>query len=86
MTTLAFISLGAPAMLAGIAAVALPIAAHLMSRRTRQRLIFPTIRLLAESKATQSSLYRIRRWVLLILRCLAVVLVAMAFAMPSCTP
>jgi len=86
MTTLAAISLAAPAMLAGIAAVALPIAAHLMSRRTRQRLVFPTIRLLAESKATQSSLYRIRRWVLLILRCLAVAMVAMAFAMPSCTP
>ena len=86
MTTLAFISLAAPLMLLGIAAVALPIAAHLMNRRTRQRLVFPTIRLLTESRATQSSLYRIRRWILLILRCLALILIALAFAMPSCSP
>jgi len=86
MLTFAFISLGAPLMLLGIAAIALPIAAHLMSRRTRQHIIFPTIRLLMESRATQSNLYRVRRWILLLLRCLALIMIAMAFAMPSCTP
>lgn len=86
MPTLAFISLAAPLMLLGIAAIALPIAAHLMNRRSRQRIIFPTIRLLTESRATQSSLYRIRRWILLLLRCLALILIALAFTMPSCSP
>lgn len=86
MQTFAFISLGAPLMLLGIAAIALPIAAHLMSRRTRQRIVFPTIRLLMESRATQSNLFRIRRWILLLLRCLALIMIALAFTMPSCTP
>jgi hypothetical protein len=86
MATLAVSPFAAPIMLLGIVAVALPILAHLMNRRTRQRLVFPTIRLLTQSRATQSSLYRIRRWVLLALRCLAVVMVALAFAMPSCAP
>ncbi len=86
MPTFAFISLGAPLMLLGIGAIALPIAAHLMSRRTRRRIVFPTIRLLMESRAAQSSLYRVRRWILLLLRCLALIMVATAFAMPSCSP
>ncbi len=72
-------------MLLGVAAVAAPIIAHLMNRRTRQRVVFPTIRLLLESTSTQSRFYQIRRWVLLALRCLAVLFLAAAFAQPGCS-
>ncbi|MEX2671337.1 MAG: BatA and WFA domain-containing protein [Phycisphaeraceae bacterium] len=81
-TTLAAISLTAPLMLLATAAVALPIAAHLLNRRTRQRVVFPTVALLAEAAAGQSRLFRMRRLILLALRCLAIVLIAYAFARP----
>ncbi len=82
---LAAISFLTPAMLAGMGLVALPIAAHLLNRRVRRRLLFPTIRLLSESSASTSRLYRLRRWLILILRCLAVCLIAWAFARPVWT-
>jgi hypothetical protein len=71
-----------PLMLAGIAAVSLPIAAHLLSRRTRQRITFPTIELLKQAAAGQSRLFRLRRPLLLALRCLVLTLIALAFARP----
>jgi len=79
LAALGFIS---PWMLAGAALAALPVAAHLLSRRTRRRVVFPTIRLLADSAASTSSLYRLRRWIVLILRCLVVILIAWAFSRP----
>lgn len=72
-------------MLLGIAGIAAPIIAHLMSRRTRHRVTFPTIRFLIESSATQSKIYRVRRWMLLMLRCLAVLFLVAAFAQPGCS-
>lgn len=76
------ISLTAPLMLGGLALVALPIAAHLLHRRAKRRVVFPSIMLLAASSASQSSLFKLRRWLLLALRCLAVALIALAFAQP----
>ncbi len=80
---LAAISFAAPAMLAGMGLVALPITAHLLTRRTRRRIVFPTVRLLTESSQSTSWLYRMRRLLFLLLRCLAVCLVALAFARPQ---
>lgn len=82
MTLLGAISLLTPAMLAGIALIGLPILAHLMFRRARRKITFPTIRLLAEATATQSNLFQMRKWIVLALRCLAVMLIAYAFARP----
>jgi hypothetical protein len=82
MTTLSAISLTTPAMVMGMILIALPIAAHLMNRRTRRRVVFPSIQLLASVSASQSSLFRLRRWWLLLLRCLAVMAVVLAFAQP----
>lgn len=82
MTTLAAISLLAPAMLAGAALAALPIVAHLLHRNARRPVVFPSIKLLRASSASQSSLFRLRRRALLLLRCLAVALLALAFAEP----
>lgn len=82
MSMLGIISFVSPAMLGGMVLAALPVVAHLLSRRTRRKLVFPTIRLLRESAASTARLYRIRRWVVLLLRCLAVLLIAWAFARP----
>ena len=82
MYPLAAISFIAPAMLFGTALAALPIAAHLLSRRTRRRIVFPTIQLLSESSASTSRIYRLRRLLVLLLRCLAVFLIVLAFAQP----
>ena len=82
MITLAAISLTSPAMLLGTAAIAGPIIAHLMNRRTRRKIVFPTIALLQEASASQSSIFRLRRLILLALRCVAIVFIAWAFARP----
>lgn len=82
MNTIASITFTTPLMLLGMAGAALPIAAHLLHRRTRRRIVFPTIRLLRESSASQSRLFRFRRWLLLVMRCLAIALIAWAFAQP----
>lgn len=80
--TLAALALIAPWMLLGALLVSLPVAAHLLNRKARRKLVFPNIELLKASSASQSSLFRMRRWVLLVLRVLAVLLIVAAFARP----
>lgn len=83
MNTLAAISLTTPVMLFGAALITLPIVAHLLNRKARQRVVFPSVALLAAVSANQSSLFKLRRWLLLLLRCAAVVLAVLAFARPT---
>ncbi len=82
ITTLAAIGLLLPAMLGGVLLVSLPIAAHLLNRKAQRKLVFPSLVLLSESSASQSQLFKLRRWLLLLLRCMAVLLVVLAFAQP----
>lgn len=82
MHTLAAPALTTPAMLFGAALVVLPIAAHLLNRKARQRVVFPSVALLSSVSASQSSFFKLRRWVLLLLRCTAVFLAVLAFARP----
>lgn len=82
MPHLAALSLTTPLMLWGAALVAFPLLAHLLNRKARRRVIFPTIRLLQQSSAAQSRPFKLRRWMILALRCLFVVLIAAAFARP----
>ncbi len=82
MSLFAFFSLTTPAMLGGLALLALPILAHVLNRHSRRRVVFPTIRLLRQAVASQSRLFRLRRWILLALRCLMVALIVAAFARP----
>jgi len=82
MALLAFISLTSPAMLGGLALLALPVVAHLLNRHARRTVIFPSIQLLQQSVASQSWLFRMRQRILLALRCLAVALIVFAFARP----
>ncbi|QDT94973.1 vWA domain-containing protein [Gimesia aquarii] len=82
MEFLALIELTTPAMLAGLGLLSLPLIAHLMNRHARRRIVFPTLQFLRKSVATQSKLYRLRRWILLALRSLTVALIVMAFSRP----
>ena len=71
---LAAISLMIPAMLGGLALLSLPVLAHLLNRRARRTVVFPNVSMLVASSASHSSLFKLRRWILLLLRCLAVIL------------
>ncbi len=82
MTTFGMISLTTPAMLAGLALLSLPIAAHLLNRRAKRRVEFPSIVLLERAHANQSQLFRLRRLLLLLLRCAVIAMIVLAFAQP----
>jgi hypothetical protein len=69
-------------MLGGLALLAMPVAAHLLNRHARRTVVFPSIQLLLQSVAGQSRLFRLRRRIVLALRCLAVALIVLAFARP----
>jgi hypothetical protein len=74
-----------PWMLLGMGAIVVPIAVHLIARRSRREIVFSTNRLLAECVASSSVLFRLRRLVLLVLRCLLVLFLVAAFAQPGCS-
>lgn len=71
-----------PMMLAGLGLLVLPIVAHLLNRKTRETWFVPTIRFLKASTAQQNRFLRLRKWLLLMLRCLAVAAIVCMFARP----
>lgn len=72
-----------PGFLVGALAVALPFVLHLLRRRRRQPVIFPSFRFLtASSRQTQSSRQRLSRWLVLALRAAVFALLTVAFARP----
>ena len=71
-----------PGLLFGAAAAALPVIIHFLSRRRVRRQPFSDLRFLGEVKAQQARSLGIRRWLLLLLRVLALLLVALAVAGP----
>jgi len=71
-----------PTLLFGTAAAALPIIIHFLSRRRVQRMPFSDLRFLDEVQSRQARSLGIRRWLLLLLRVLAILLVALAAAGP----
>ncbi|MCH2131305.1 MAG: VWA domain-containing protein [Pirellulaceae bacterium] len=79
---IAFISLTTPLMMLGMGLLVLPVLAHWLSRHARRHIVFPSIELLAASAATHSYWHRLRRWLLLLLRCLTVFWIVWAFARP----
>ncbi|MFW6059809.1 MAG: BatA domain-containing protein [Phycisphaeraceae bacterium] len=81
-STLAAVGFVTPLMIGGAVLVTLPILAHLLNRRARRKVIFPSLMLLSTASASQSRLFKLRRWLLLALRCLAVIFVTLAFARP----
>lgn len=76
------LSLTNGALLGGLALLTAPIMAHLLQRRARRPIIFPSIAFLQECAAQHSKLHRLKRLILLSLRMLAVACIVMAFTRP----
>lgn len=72
----------APLFLLGGLAVALPIVFHLIRRTTRERVVFSTLMFLQPSPPRLTRKSRLEHLLLLLLRCLVVCLLALAFARP----
>jgi len=80
---IAFIEWQGAAMLWGLAGLALPVIAHLLSRRGTRRIALPTARFLALAQAARGRRMRFSQWLLLLLRLALVALVVLAFARPA---
>jgi hypothetical protein len=72
-----------PLVLLGLAAAAIPILVHLFNFRRPERVDFSTLRFVREVEATSMRRVRIRQWLLLALRTLAIVFLVLAFARPT---
>lgn len=70
-------------LLVGTGLVALPIVLHLIMQQKPRDLDFPALRFVRERLASNQRRLRVRHWILLLLRCLGLFLIALAFAMPS---
>ena len=70
------------ALLGGLAFLAAPVIAHLLQRRARKPIVFPSIAFLQQTAAQQSRLHKLRRLFLLFLRALALACVVLAFTRP----
>lgn len=75
-------SLLAPLFLAGALAAAVPVALHLLRRKTREPVSFPSLRFLGPEIIRDEQKHRLRRLIVLLLRCLIIGLIALAFARP----
>jgi hypothetical protein len=71
-----------PGFLLGASAIALPVLLHLLRRRPKRSFIFPTLRFLAVTQQQTERRHRIQRWIVLLLRCAALALLAAVFARP----
>lgn len=77
---------GAPALaVAGAAAVAIPVAIHLLSRVRRTRVDWGAMRFVRLAYQRQRRRLRFERWLLLVTRCVLVVLAGLALAGPVLT-
>ena len=72
----------APLFLLGVAALAGPILVHLVERESGQVIQFPSLMFLRKIPYKSMRRQRIRNWLLLLLRCAALLLLVLAFARP----
>lgn len=75
-----------PMMLAGMAAVGLPLFIHWLTRARPRRIAFPPFKFLVEACAGQQAVNRLRTIILLIIRCLLVAALVLLFARPFLKP
>jgi hypothetical protein len=71
-----------PALWAGAAALVVPALIHLLTRRARRRVAFPSLRFLQRARASQSRLFKLRHWLLFALRTLLLAFLLLAFLKP----
>ena len=72
----------APAFLAGLAAIAIPVIIHLINRERKVVVEFPSLMFLERIPYRSVRRQKIRHLLLLILRCIAIALLVAAFARP----
>jgi len=72
----------APLFLLGGLAIALPVAFHLVRRSARERLVFSSLMFLQPTPPRLTRRNRLENMLLLLLRCLAICILAFAFARP----
>ncbi len=70
-------------LLLGTLLVGVPIALHLLMRRRPRHIVFPAIQFIRKHQETNRRTLHVRQWSLLILRCLALVLAALALTRVS---
>jgi Aerotolerance regulator N-terminal len=63
--------------------LAIPIVLHLVMRQQPKQLVFPALRFLKARREANRRQLQLRHWLLLLLRCLAITLLAAALARPS---
>ncbi|MBC7367625.1 MAG: BatA domain-containing protein [Undibacterium sp.] len=71
-----------PLFLVGGLALALPVIFHLIRRTTRERTVFSSLMFLLPTPPRLTKRSRLEHWLLLVLRCLALALLALGFARP----
>ena len=71
-----------PLYLLGAAAVVLPLVLHLRKRPPKERVVFSSLMFLERSPQLLRRRSKLERWLLLALRCLALLLLALMFARP----
>ncbi len=74
-----------PLYLSGLLLLALPVLIHLVQKQSRSGLKFPSLMFLKKIPYQEKRRLKIRNWWLLILRCLLLLLIVMAFARPFLT-
>ena len=72
----------APLFLLGLAAIAVPIVIHMIQRERKEVIEFPSLMFVRRIPFHSFRRQRIRHWFLLLLRCAALALLAVAFARP----
>jgi Mg-chelatase subunit ChlD len=71
-----------PLYLLGAGAIALPILLHLRRREPKEKVVFSSLMFLERSPQLLTQRSKLERWLLLALRCLALVLLALMFSRP----
>ena len=72
-----------PAFLWGLLALLIPIAVHFFNFRRYRKVYFSNVDRLMEVKSEKRKVSRLRRWLVLLMRCLAIAALVLAFAQPT---
>ena len=71
-----------PLFFLGALGIAAPIILHMIRRQTQKQQLFSSLMFLKESRPRYQKRSKIEHWLLLLLRCLALILLALAFVRP----
>ncbi len=77
------VNFASPLLLLGLIALVGPWLAHLLTRQTGRRVVFPTTDLLVAAQGGSRKVHRMRRRLLMLVRMLIIAMVVLAFAQPQ---